>query len=84
MCQQARFADPDGLAAIVREFKAKGMSKGRAKRSAVQTVEISESVKQAKAGYRTTLGWYAGCRTGPAPAARGLSGSTTSAPRPTC
>ncbi len=63
ICQQARFADPDGLAAIVREFKAKGMSKGRASRSAVQTVEISESVAQAKAGYRTTLGWYAGCRT---------------------
>ena len=61
VCQQQRFADPDGLAAIVREFRA---TSGKVKRSAVQTVEISESVKQAKAGYRTTLGWYAGCRLG--------------------
>lgn len=61
VCQQSRFADPDGLAAIVREFRA---SSGRTRRSAVQTVEISKSVKQAKAGYRTTIGWYAGCRLG--------------------
>ncbi len=58
ICQQQRYADPDGLAAIVREFEANG----KADRSAVQTVEISESVKQARRGYRTTLGWYAGCR----------------------
>ena len=60
ICQQERFADPDGLAAIVREFRAQG----RTDRTAVQTVEISDSVKQAKRGYRTTLGWYAGCRLG--------------------
>ena len=58
ICQQQRYADPDGLAAIVREFEAKG----KADRSAVQTVEISETVRQAKRGYRTTVGWYAGCR----------------------
>lgn len=57
ICQQQRYADPDGLAAIVREFEANG----KADRSAVQTVEISETVRQAKRGYRTTLGWYAGC-----------------------
>jgi DNA-directed RNA polymerase specialized sigma24 family protein len=60
ICQQDRFADPDGLAALVREFEAKG----KRERTAVQTVEISESVPQAKQGYRTTLGWYAGCRLG--------------------
>ncbi len=58
VCQQARFADPDGLAALVREFEAKG----KVERTAVQTVEISESIPQARKGYRTTLGWYAGCR----------------------
>ncbi len=62
ICQKSRFADPDGLAAIVREFKTRGKSRGRAKRSAVQTVEISKSMAQAKEGFRTTLGWYAGCR----------------------
>ena len=59
ICQQQRYADPDGLAAIVREFET---TTGKADRAATQTVEISESVKQAKQGYRTTLGWYAGCR----------------------
>lgn len=58
ICQQARYADADGLAAIVREFEATG----KPDRSAVQTVEISESVDQAKRGFRTTMGWYAGCR----------------------
>ncbi|NUR07801.1 MAG: hypothetical protein HOQ45_12445, partial [Nocardioidaceae bacterium] len=57
-CQQARFADPDGYSAIVRSFKAFGPTK----RSAVQTVEVSKSEKQAARGFRTTVGWYAGCR----------------------
>lgn len=59
ICQQQRYADPQGLATIVREFDA---TTGGADRSAVQSVEISETVKRAKRGYRTTLGWYAGCR----------------------
>lgn len=58
ICQQSRFADPDGLAAIVREFEAAGQPE----RSAVQTVEISESTPQAEEGFDTTVGWYAGCR----------------------
>ncbi len=58
VCQQTRFADPDGLAALVREFEAKG----KTTRTAVQTVEISKSKAQAAEGFRTTLGWYAGCR----------------------
>ena len=58
VCQQRRFADPDGMAAIVRKFQAVGAPR----RSAVQTVEVSESAEQAAKGYRTTVGWYAGCR----------------------
>jgi DNA-directed RNA polymerase specialized sigma24 family protein len=60
VCQQTRFADPDGYAAIVRSFRAAGSPR----RSAVQTVEVSKTEKQAEAGFRTTVGWYAGCRVG--------------------
>lgn len=60
VCQQTRFADPHGYAAIVRTFQAAGSPR----RSAVQTVEVSKTEKQAEAGFRTTVGWYAGCRVG--------------------
>ena len=60
VCQQSRFADPDGYAAIVRSFQAAGSPR----RTAVQTVEVSKTEKQAQAGFRTTVGWYAGCRVG--------------------
>jgi DNA-directed RNA polymerase specialized sigma24 family protein len=59
-CQQTRFADPDGVSALVRTFA----TRGGAQRSAVQTVELSKSVAQARAAFRTTVGWYAGCRVG--------------------
>jgi DNA-directed RNA polymerase specialized sigma24 family protein len=58
VCQQHRFADPDGLSALVRVFRADGGPS----RSAVQTVEISRSVREARVGFDTTVGWYAGCR----------------------
>ena len=60
VCQQSRFADPDGYAAIVRSFRAAGSPR----RTAVQTVEVSKTERQAQAGFRTTVGWYAGCRVG--------------------
>ncbi len=60
VCQQERFADPDGLSALVRTFEAGG----RVDRSAVQTVEVSASESQARKGFKTTLGWYAGCQLG--------------------
>ncbi len=59
-CQQARFADPDGISALVRSFEARG----RPRRSAVQTLEVSESARQARRAFRTTVGWYAGCQVG--------------------
>lgn len=58
VCQQRRFADPRGDAAMVRAFSAAGTPR----RTAVQTVEVSRSARQARRTYLTTLGWYAGCR----------------------
>lgn len=60
VCQQARFADPDGSSATVRTFRALGLPT----RSAVQTVEVSRSAQEAARTFRTTVGWYAGCRVG--------------------
>jgi DNA-directed RNA polymerase specialized sigma24 family protein len=57
ICQKARFADPDGISAAVREFEAAG----KPSRSAVQTVEVSKSADQAEKAFSTTVGWYAGC-----------------------
>ncbi len=57
-CQQERFADPRGYATLVRAFEATGSPH----RAAVQTVEVSRSERAAARGYRTALGWYAGCR----------------------
>ena len=37
---------------------------GRPRRSAVQTVEVSKSQKQAETAFDTTVGWYSGCRLG--------------------
>jgi DNA-directed RNA polymerase specialized sigma24 family protein len=60
ICQQERFADPDGLSALVRVFKADG----KKERRAVQTVEVSADEDEAHRAYRTTLGWYAECQVG--------------------
>jgi len=57
ICQQSRFADPDGVSAMVRRFEAKG----EPPRSAVQTIEVSRSAKQAAKAFDTTVEWYAGC-----------------------
>ncbi len=57
-CQQRRFADPRGLAALVRVFRAPGA----VRRSAVQSVEVSRSPAAAQRAFHTTLGWYAECR----------------------
>lgn len=57
VCQQERFADPDGLAAIVREFAAAG----KPSRRVVQTVEISESGDEAAKAYDKAVGWFSGC-----------------------
>lgn len=60
ICQRERFADPDGLSALVRVFEAGGAKDRRA----VQTVEVSADEDQAHRAYGTTLGWYAECQLG--------------------
>jgi DNA-directed RNA polymerase specialized sigma24 family protein len=59
-CQKQRFADPNGLSALVRTFRADG----NPPRNAVQTVEISRTLARAEATFDTTVGWYAGCGAG--------------------
>lgn len=56
LCQRSRFADPDGLAALVRSFRASDS------RRAVQSVEVSRSPRQADLAFDTVQQWYAGCR----------------------
>jgi hypothetical protein len=58
LCQQRRFADPHGYAALVRSFRASGAPR----HAAVQTVEVSRSRARARRAYATTVGWYADCR----------------------
>lgn len=60
VCQQQRFADPEGLATLVRTLES---SRG-ATRSVVQVVEISESAAAASATYDTIASWFAGCEDG--------------------
>jgi hypothetical protein len=58
VCQQARFADPRGLAGLVRTFDASG----EPRRTALQSVEISRDVQAAERTYSTTVQWFAGCQ----------------------
>lgn len=60
VCQQERFADPVGLAALVRTSKAVE----KPARRVVQAVEISASAEEAAAAYDTVLTWFAGCQDG--------------------
>jgi hypothetical protein len=60
VCQQERFADPDGLATIVREL---GTTKGPS-RTVVQAVEISRSRSQAETTFDTVESWLASCTGG--------------------
>ncbi len=58
-CQQERYADPGGTAAMVRRFEAQ-RTKGPI-RSATQASELSATVPAARRAFATSLGWYAGC-----------------------
>jgi DNA-directed RNA polymerase specialized sigma24 family protein len=59
-CQQERFADPDGLATLVRQMEASGSPES----TVVQSFEISESPDQAASTYATVLSWFSGCTDG--------------------
>ncbi len=63
-CQQARYADPQGEAALVRTFVTRPRRSpggpGSAA-SAVQTAEVSRSPGRARRSFGVAAGWYAGC-----------------------
>ncbi len=61
VCRQAGRADLGAPSALVRTFVATPRS-GAPARTAVQGVELSVTAAAAGRGYRTTVGWYAGCR----------------------
>lgn len=60
VCQQQRFADPEGLAALVQTSEAAR----KPPRTVVQAVEISASDEEAAKTYDTVLSWFAGCESG--------------------
>ncbi len=57
-CQSTRYADPAGLAALVRIFKRDAAGQTS---TAGQSVEVSADEEAGRAAYLTTAGWYAGC-----------------------
>lgn len=57
ICQPDRFADPEGIGALVRTFR----FTGRPATKALQTVELSASPRIARRTYRETVNWFAGC-----------------------
>lgn len=58
VCQRERFADPDGLAALVRTSRAGGLL-------ATQVLEVSKGPAQAQAAFETVRSWFAGCLADP-------------------
>ena len=61
-CQQDRFADPRGTAALVRTFTAPPTRRPRTPaRSVTQLAEVSAAPQRAERAFRTTVGWFAAC-----------------------
>ncbi len=58
VCQATRFADPRGRGTFVRRYFAPGATE----RNLLETLEISRDADAAAKAYRTTLGWFAGCK----------------------
>lgn len=61
VCQRERFADPEGLAALVRTSK----TRGQAGMQATQVLEVSPSPAQAQTTFETVRSWFAGCLADP-------------------
>ncbi len=59
-CQQTRYADRKGTAALFRTFDT-GPGARAAKVSADEAVEVSGTPARARRTYARALGWYAGC-----------------------
>lgn len=65
-CQEERFADPRGLAALVRHFTGRPRVRGRTgpvRARLTEIVELSRSSRAAHRAFSRTRGWYAGCAT---------------------
>lgn len=62
-CQQARFADPAGVGALVRDFPSEPARPRDARAAVTQFTELSTDDVAAATTYDTTIGWYAGCIT---------------------
>ncbi|WP_139978086.1 hypothetical protein [Nocardioides litoris] len=62
-CQQDRYADPRGRAALVRTFDGLPRQGGAPKATVVQLSEASASERAAARAFQTTVGWFAGCAT---------------------
>ncbi|MGL5808973.1 MAG: hypothetical protein ACRCYQ_03410 [Nocardioides sp.] len=60
-CQQERFADPQGAAALVREFNSTPGRPARPAMSALQFAELSRSSQSAETAYDKVLSWFADC-----------------------
>ena len=59
-CQQHRYADRKGIAAVFRTFDT-GPGKRAPKVSADEAVEVSQTPARARRAYARALDWYAGC-----------------------
>lgn len=62
-CRASRYADPQAVDALVREFSVTA-AKGQPARVAWQATEVSRHRKAAKAGFRAVEQWYSGCTEG--------------------
>lgn len=60
-CQAERYADPDGLAALARQFRDQPTKKTRAATSVVQFSELSADKESAENAYGRVLAWLADC-----------------------
>ncbi len=67
-CQQQRFADPKGIGALMRTYRAKPRTLGEGPEAtktpaatAVQMSELSRTPKAAERAYRRWVKWYSGC-----------------------
>jgi DNA-directed RNA polymerase specialized sigma24 family protein len=61
-CQEQRYADPKGPAALVRTFEAR--SAKRPTVTAIQSSQASATRRAAARSFKTVLGWFAGCTDG--------------------
>jgi DNA-directed RNA polymerase specialized sigma24 family protein len=60
LCQPERFADPDGLAGLVRDYRVVTDDPAKAALAAEQ-IELSRNLTEAKKAFATAQGWFAAC-----------------------